>query len=70
MSSKTRMISVSERTYKSLSQMGTLEDTFDSVISRMIERERIAMSGQTLAGTGQSTAIAPRSATSKGADSV
>jgi predicted CopG family antitoxin len=60
LSLKTKMISVSERTYKNLAQMGTLEDTFDSVISRMIEKEkRIAMSGQTLAGTGQSTATAP-----------
>lgn len=63
------MISVSERTYKNLAQMGTLEDTFDSVISRMIERERIAMAGQTLAGTGQSTATAPQSTIAGAVDS-
>jgi len=53
MVSKTKMIAVSESTYKNLAQMGTLKDTFDSVIQRMIDREKIATSGQTLAGTGQ-----------------
>jgi hypothetical protein len=60
MSSKTKMISVSEKTWKNLTQMGTLGDTFDSVISRMIQREKVATSGQTLAGTGQDAATAPK----------
>ena len=54
------MIAVSKTTYKYLVQMGTLEDTFDSVIHRMIEREKAAMSGHTLGGTGQNTAAAPQ----------
>jgi hypothetical protein len=34
------------------------KDSFDSVISRMIEREKIAMSGRTLAGSSLNTATA------------
>ena len=55
------MISINKKTYKDLVQLGTLEDSFDSVISRMIKRERAAMSGQSLAGVSQSTAAAPLS---------
>jgi hypothetical protein len=50
MSSKTKMIAVSEKTWKDLTQMGTLADTFDSVIQRMINKEKVATSEQTLAG--------------------
>lgn len=42
------MVAISEKTYHSLAQMGTLEDTFDSVIQRMIDKEKVAASGQTL----------------------
>ena len=48
--SSRKMISLNQKTYKELAQLGTLEDSFDSVISRMIQREKIAMSGRTLAG--------------------
>jgi predicted CopG family antitoxin len=58
LASKTKMISVSEGTYKDLAKMGTLEDSFDSVISRMIKREKAAASGKTLAGTTQNAATA------------
>jgi hypothetical protein len=60
MSSHSRnMIAVSEKTYKNLAQMGTLEDTFDSVIDRMIQK--IAVSGTSLAGKNQTSAITPQS---------
>jgi predicted CopG family antitoxin len=34
------MISISEKTYKDLAQRGTLEDTFDSVIRQLLEKEK------------------------------
>jgi predicted CopG family antitoxin len=55
MSSKSKMISVSEKTYHNLAELGSLEDSFDSVIARLIQKQKAA-SGQTLAGTGQTTA--------------
>jgi predicted CopG family antitoxin len=56
-----KMISLTERTYKELAQLGNLEDSFDSVIHRMIERERekVATSGLSLAGRSQIAATAP-----------
>ena len=48
-----KMISLTEKTYRDLVQLGTFEGTFDSVIQRMILKEKIATSGQTLAGTNQ-----------------
>jgi predicted CopG family antitoxin len=54
-----KMVSLTEETYKSLVQEGTLEDTFDTVIQRLIKdskREKVAASGQTLAGTNQTAA--------------
>jgi hypothetical protein len=59
------MVAVSEKTHYKLAQLGNLEDSFDTVISRLIEKA--AMSGPTLAGTGQSTAAALQSASTKGA---
>jgi hypothetical protein len=43
-----KLIAVSEKTYKRLVKKGTLEDSFDSVISRIMDEEEAAMSGQTL----------------------
>jgi predicted CopG family antitoxin len=57
-----KMISLTERTYKELAQLGNLEDSFDSVIHRMIEereREKVATSGLSLAGRSQIAATAP-----------
>ena len=51
-----KMISLTEKTYRDLVQLGTFEGTFDSVIQRMILKEKIATSGQTLAGTSQTAA--------------
>ena len=48
-----KMISLTERTYKELAQLGNLEDSFDSVIHRMIEREKVATSDLSLAGRSQ-----------------
>lgn len=66
MSSKSRLISVSEKTYHDLAQMGTLEDSFNSVIERMIQKQKAAASGLALAGTGQNTATALQSTTKEG----
>jgi hypothetical protein len=52
MSSKSKLIAVSEKTYHDLAEMGTLEDSFNSVIERMIQKQKAAASGLTLAGTG------------------
>ena len=54
-----KMISLTEKSYTDLAQLGNLEDSFDSVISKMIEREKIATSGRTLAGSSQIAATAP-----------
>ncbi len=51
------MIAVREKTWEDLTKMWTLEDTFDSVISRMIDRE-VATSGQA-ANHNQTAATAP-----------
>jgi predicted CopG family antitoxin len=59
--SSRKMIAISEKTHHELAQLGTLEDSFDSVISRMIEREKAAMSGQSLAGSSQNKAAALQS---------
>jgi hypothetical protein len=66
MSSKSRLIAVSEKTYHDLAQMGTLEDSFNSVIERMIQKQKAAMSGQSLVGVGQSTAAGLQSTDPKG----
>jgi predicted CopG family antitoxin len=58
--SSRKLIAISEKTYKDLAMMGTLEDSFDSVIHRMIEREKIVASGQTFAGAGQNATTAPK----------
>jgi len=53
------MIAISERTYHNLAQMGTLEDTFDSVIERMIQREKAASAQDSLERTKDGIAAAP-----------
>jgi hypothetical protein len=62
---KTKMIAVSEKTHHKLARLGNFEDSFDTVISRLIEEA--AMSDPTLAGTGQNITAALRSASAKGA---
>jgi hypothetical protein len=56
------MISINMKTYKDLTQFGTFQDSFDSIISRMIEheKEKAAMPGPSLAGVGQSRAAVLR----------
>ena len=51
-----KMISLTEKTYRDLFKLVTFEGTFDSVIKIMILKEKIATSGQTLAGTSQTAA--------------
>jgi predicted CopG family antitoxin len=60
-----KMISLTEKTYKDLVRLGTLEDSFDSVISRMIEKEKAATSGPTLAGTNQNAATVLQPSTTR-----
>ena len=51
------MISISEKTYHNLAQMGSLEDTFDSVISRLIQKQKAMSDQQPLDGSaGHDTA--------------
>jgi predicted CopG family antitoxin len=57
--SSRKLIAISEKTYKDLAKRGTLEDSFDSVIQRMIKNEEIATSGLSLAGRSQIAATAP-----------
>jgi hypothetical protein len=52
MSSRRKMIAVSKRTYKNLAQLGDLEDSFDSVISKLI-----ASAGLSFARPDQQKAI-------------
>jgi hypothetical protein len=60
MSSKSRLISVSEKTYHTLAEMGTLEDSFNSVIEKMIEeRQKAASSQQPFQGSDGPRATAP-----------
>jgi hypothetical protein len=59
MSSKSKMISVSEKTYHDLAQMGTLEDSFNSVIQRIIERQKAASSQQPFQGSDGPRTAAP-----------
>jgi hypothetical protein len=54
---KTKMIAISEENHHKLAQLGNLEDSFDSVISRLLKE---AMSGRTLGGSSQSTAAPPQ----------
>jgi predicted CopG family antitoxin len=56
--SSRKMISLTQKTYKKLAKMGTLEDSFDSVIQRMIEREKNATAGHTVEGTDQTVVTA------------
>ena len=40
MSAKRKTIMVSEKTHRELAKLGTLEDNFDSVIQRLIEKAK------------------------------
>jgi predicted CopG family antitoxin len=42
--SSRKMIAVSEKTYHNLAELGNLEDSFDSVISRLIQKQKAASS--------------------------
>ena len=53
-----KMISIRETTYKDLAQMGTLEDTFDSVISRLIENQKAVSAQDSFQGAKGQTAAA------------
>jgi predicted CopG family antitoxin len=65
-----RMIAIREKTYHSLAELGNLEDSFDSVISRLIQKQKAASGQSSLQGHTGQEAAAPQSAASKGADSV
>jgi hypothetical protein len=60
MASKSKMIAISERTYHNLAQMGTLEDTFDSVIDRMIQKQKAASGQSPLVGSPGQDAVVNR----------
>ena len=55
-----KMIAISEKTYHNLAELGNLEDSFDSVISRMIQKEKAVSGQQPLGGSGGQTTAAPQ----------
>jgi Putative antitoxin len=59
-----KTIVVTERNFETLRKMGNVTESFNDVITRLIEKA--AMSGQSLAGVGQSTATALQSTNPKG----
>jgi predicted CopG family antitoxin len=64
-----RTIVVTEQNFEALRKMGTVTESFNDVITRLIENQKAAMSGQSLAGVSQSIAAASISTpSSEGAD--
>ena len=49
------MIAISEKTYHKLAKLGDLEDSFDTVISKLIRGEKTALTRGSLAGSTEST---------------
>jgi predicted CopG family antitoxin len=64
-----KTIVVTERNFETLRKMGTVTESFNDVITRLIEsqsqNQKAAMSGQSLAGVSQSTAAALQSTNSR-----
>lgn len=64
------LIWVSKRNKEILRDAGNISDSFDSVISRLIEStgldKKVAMARSTLAGNTESTATVPHQSTSEG----
>jgi hypothetical protein len=59
-----RMIVISQQNYEILRKAGTITDSFNSVISKLIKDakldENVAMARGSLAGSTESTATAPK----------
>jgi predicted CopG family antitoxin len=53
-----KMVSLTENTYKKLAQMGTLEDSFDSVILRLIENQKAVSGSSSFQGLERQTTAA------------
>ncbi|MGC2308037.1 MAG: hypothetical protein WA461_06520 [Nitrososphaeraceae archaeon] len=51
-----KMIAISEKTYHKLAKLGDLEDSFDTVIAKLIQGEKTALTRGSLAGSTESTA--------------
>ena len=57
--SSRKMIAISEKTYHNLAELGNLEDSFDSVIAKLIQRQKSASSQSSFEGhIGQNAGIA------------
>lgn len=56
-----KTIVVTEHTFETLRKMGTVTESFNDVIARLIQNQKAAMSGQSLAGSSQNKAAAPLS---------
>jgi predicted CopG family antitoxin len=46
-----KMIAISEKTYHNLAELGNLEDSFDSVIARLVQKQKAASGQQPLDGS-------------------
>jgi predicted CopG family antitoxin len=56
--SSRKMIAISEKTYHNLAKLGSLEDSFDSVIARLIQKQKAASGQNPLVGsTGQNAGL-------------
>lgn len=53
------MIAVSEKTHHQLAQLGNLEDSFDTVISRLLEKQKAAFGPNSRQETQGQIAVPP-----------
>lgn len=58
--SSRKMIAISEKTYHNLAELGNLEDSFDSVIARLIQRQKSATGQRSSKGPIGQTAVVHR----------
>jgi hypothetical protein len=56
-----KTIVITEQNFEALRRMGTVTESFNDVISRLIQNQKAAMSGQSLAGSNQVIAAPPQS---------
>jgi predicted CopG family antitoxin len=59
--SSRKMIAISEKTYHRLAELGNLEDSFDSVIARLLQKQKTAFGPNSRQETQGQKAAAPLS---------
>jgi predicted CopG family antitoxin len=62
-----KTIVVTEQIFETLRKMGTVTESFNDVITRLIQNQKAAMSGQSLAGSSQNKAARLQSTETLGA---